>query len=270
MKKIIINLLSTFHKYKRAYRARQLKASRTIEKCNELPDGNILLIIPHADDELIGCNQLICKYKSRITLFYCGFLGSNQSDRNKEIRKKEFEIYCNRVGVRYIESKGKTKEELIKSIQSIKPTVIGAPSIVDWHDEHRQISFLLSSILSEMRSEKPKSILWYHISVPLYGGSANYVCTMSKQQHEEKWSLFKECYKSQSVMDIDRFMLAERNCLSTGYASETFILNDITTFYEKTQKAKVMIDRFRNLKALLRHYNQLVCESESLYGQLNS
>lgn len=56
--------------------------------------GNILFVIPHADDELISSYHLLEIIKNRAFIYYCGMTGSNDNPKNKALRDSEIKDLC--------------------------------------------------------------------------------------------------------------------------------------------------------------------------------
>ena len=178
----------------------------------------MLLIVPHADDELLSSYTLLRRC-SDITIYYCGFLGTNQNEENRNIRLKEIMKLCNELSVPVIEGHG-TCENLKEIIVGYDTIVI--PSIIDWHYEHRKVSYLLYDILKDEKY-KPE-IYSYSVTVPNESESSVLANCLTKKEHEEKYSLFYAFYKSQKFMPIYRFRMNERiNGHHVGvYAAEVF------------------------------------------------
>lgn len=168
--------------------------------CLDLKNRKCVALIPHADDELLGLNSLI--HNSEIRLIYLGYLGSNCSENNRIVRMEEFENFCKKTGCDYVLYTGGDLD-IPKDID-----IVFLPSIVDWHDEHRDVNYVLREYC-EKHSIKP-SIAWYNISVYyMFNKYAKYV-RQTKQQHEGKFNLFKKMYPSQMKLPIMRFKIKDR------------------------------------------------------------
>lgn len=203
--------------------AKQISALAGINNSRALDlssEDRILVIAPHADDELIGCHQLISNNKNNIIVFYCSYLGSNPSVENKKKREHEFIDYMNYHGTKYkISSPSTLHYDIAEILKSYKPSYVFLPSYVDWHYEHRLINHdLLQSIRTDII---PFIIGWYHITMPIPAFCANAYSSMSRAQHEEKWNAMNSYYPSQLHMDLSRFKFIEK--LSGNYA-ETYVI----------------------------------------------
>lgn len=181
-------------------------------------NNKILLIAPHADDELLSSYTLL-KNASRIAVYYCGFTGSNSSERNREIRYEEIKKICERLKIPFIYGWG-TCDNLSQIIGNYNVLVI--PSVIDWHPEHRKVSYLLSDILH--KTGYNPCIYTYSVTVPTESESAVFCIPMTKTQQNNKYKLFREVYSSQSFMPLYRFIINERisGYQVFSYAAETF------------------------------------------------
>ncbi len=188
----------------------------------------ILIIVPHADDELIGCHEFIRKHKKNVLLFYCGMLGINLSKQNKLIRQKEFINYCKSENILYKLHKDDIYSDIKDAIISYKPNVIFLPSYVDWHKEHRLVNEIVNSIF-EKDCLSVNMIGWYQITVPINKDFINYSVSMSRKAQNEKWKRFRTFYNSQWHLPIRRFKYSERLCglLLCSFSAEVFTVMEV-------------------------------------------
>jgi LmbE family N-acetylglucosaminyl deacetylase len=169
---------------------------------------HILIIAPHADDELIGCFQFIKNNLRAVRLFYCGFTGGNIDSENISSRAAEFEKFCKTMKVEYVVSSNNIEIDLKKEINEYGPDAILIPSFVDWHLEHRKVNHILSEIIEHC--DCSTCIMWYQISVPMSSTFVNCFEVLNKRDQDEKWDIFYDCYKTQKHLPIKRFRYAER------------------------------------------------------------
>lgn len=182
-------------------------------------NGKILLIVPHADDELLSSFTLL-KYSRELTIYYCGFTGSNKDESNCEIRRYEIYNVCKKLNLKIIDGEGKCDN--LKDVLKRGFSSIVFPSIIDWHSEHRKISYMLYDILQELGISP--SLYMYSVTVPNESKKQISCFPLTRQEQVEKYLLFKEFYKSQSHMPIYRFIINERinGYYIQSYAAETF------------------------------------------------
>ena len=175
--------------------------------------GRVLLIAPHADDELLSSYTLLKKCRD-ITVYYCGFTGSNPSLENRNARQREIEQLCKTMDIHVINGYGNC-ENLVATIKDYNVIVI--PSIVDWHPEHRKVSYLLYNILKET-SLKPE-IYSYSVTVPNESLEMIWALPMNKKEQNDKYRIFNKIYHSQKFMPVYRFRINEK---INGFHAQTF------------------------------------------------
>lgn len=203
-----------------------------IEDISWLNEGRILLIAPHADDELLSSYSLLTKAKN-IVVYYCGFTGSNHEESNRIIRKNEIEAVCKNLNIPIFDGCGacyNLKEVL--TAENFKSIVI--PSIVDWHPEHRKVSYILYNIMKEINIT-PK-IYSYSVTVPNESKRKISCVPLTKVEFKKKYELFKRIYKSQLFMPLYRFKINERiNGYNINmYAAEVFCYYELNEWKENT------------------------------------
>ena len=208
----------------------QLKKRKKVKiNSREIHLGNrkCLYIVPHADDEMFGGYETISRYSDNILLFYCGLLGSNYTDLNRNIRLQEFVKLCDINNFSYAICDRDLKNAFKKVIEEYKPDTIFLPSIIDWHNEHRLTNRYLFDYCNEgVLSFDSIDIIWYQVSVPLSPEYITWYQELSKSRLAHKFNMFREVYISQSFMPVKRFELESRyigSCCSV-YSAEPFIL----------------------------------------------
>ena len=233
-----------------------------------LPEGNILLLVPHADDELIGCHNLIKSHLNRTYIFYFSFLGHNYNEDNRCIREEEFRNYMHHIGVKYIISSSKNcKEDLSKVILRIKPSTIFLPSYIDWHPEHRLVNNILANCLN-INHINPL-IGWYHVSLPIPTAYINYAIPMNSQEHNEKWEYLKKFYPSQQKMDTDRFKFFETLFVDQDKnILEVFMMLKPQYWYSVISKLSKQELNLNNTKFFLGDICKMYNSVQSFYNKL--
>lgn len=184
-------------------------------------ERKILMMVPHADDELISSYTVLSNAKD-VTVYYCGFTGSNHTEENRKIRRNEILKLCAELRVEVIEGNG-TCENLGDVLSKGNFDTILLPSIVDWHPEHRKISYMISDICEA--SGITPDIFTYSVTVPNESRREVFCVSLTEEQLRRKYELFKKIYLSQKVMPITRLKLNERvNGYHAGcYAAECFL-----------------------------------------------
>lgn len=143
VKSFIIDLLYWYLGKLRVFKTYFLHVPRYLKPIPNKIEGEILIIVPHSDDELIGCHQFIRHNINNATLFYCGFTGKNKTQENHIVRLDEFKKYCEQSNCKYVVSSENVKEDLYSYLDEAKPDIVAIPSMVDWHSEHRVINYYI-------------------------------------------------------------------------------------------------------------------------------
>lgn len=239
-----------------------LRQSNSLSKsfsgyCKHIPSAldykRILIIVPHADDELVGCFNLIKQNKESVNLFYLGLTGANCEQKNKTIRQGEFESLCKNINVKCVISEGEIIFELTEFISVYSPDLILLPSYIDWHKEHRDAHYYVERAMENM-SQTPQIGL-YKISMPLVNNQIDYIIKMNKFDQYEKWETFEKYYKSQSNIPQARFRYEERlyGLLVDGYAAEIFSILNYNDWKRNINKIRepLLEERIKKLKQFI-------------------
>lgn len=182
--------------------------------------GTKIILIPHADDEWIGCSTIIRTYND---VLLCDMdMDGGDSKTVHAVRKKELqsiadlnkkEIIC------IYEDKAK---HLLEIIESQKPAYIFLPYYIDWHKEHIMVMDLLEEVLLQYTGDV--YICMYQVSLPIADSQITHVLSMNKKSFLEKWDIFMQVYKSQKHLPIGRFGAHEKiaGALTNSFSAEVF------------------------------------------------
>lgn len=209
-----------------------------------------IILVPHADDELIGCYHFLKKNKKNSLLVFFNFTGSNNNDSNIRIRNNEFTNFCKKEEFEFTILKNYEKD-LIKILEQYKPEFILMPTFIDWHSEHRAINIILKEVISKITFNF--YIGWYQISVALPIKYINFLINIDKSELKTKKKLFLNYYSSQKNLPIDRFLIRSIYYGSklNFYGFEGFFILDFNTWNEFIN---INTDNFINFK---KHINNL-------------
>jgi hypothetical protein len=213
----------------------------------------ILILVPHADDEWIGCSQILKKSADK-SVYYFNFLGDNYSSENEKIRLDELKSLQNEIGFNLFVSSHNNYEDLKNLIHDNDFSGIFIPCPIDWHPEHILVNKIFKNIFPLLENNNI-NLYFYKVSVPLPAKMNKVFLPMSKENIKEKQNIFKKHYPSQKNVSIVRLTLQNR--LSKGstnhYAIEPYGKIEISTwhklldyidqnFIEKFQPMKHAID----------------------------
>lgn len=197
-------------------------------------DASYLILAPHSDDEWIGCSQIIKTCKDVIIL-NMDMQGGDTEEMHRT-RYLEMETLASKYGRRLLTVGNEKEISLAEIIAEVKPDFICLPFFFDWHPEHiRVMKFLNQALLNSLYQGR---ILMYQVSLPIDSGFVNVSAPMSKEELGDKWSTFKETYKTQTMIAYKRFMANERinGAISGAYAAEVYVALEVSAWHESLDK----------------------------------
>lgn len=237
-------------RWEKQYRTQLKKNTARLEFMNlsELSLGNVLILAPHADDELIGCSSILLNKDIQSNVLYFQLYGYDGTEENRNIRDNEIKSLSNRIGFNlYIVDNVATwlEEHLKKS----EYDAVLFPYPYDWHWEHRFVFNQLASVLSEHSKEDLPVFLCYSVSVPITSKRNTYVSVLGQAGQKSKWDLFQENYRSQK-MPVYRYKLQEKLNYK-GTAAELFYRvseEDIFSIYQRLSNDTVLVSELNTLR----------------------
>ena len=244
IKVIIYRWLQKQH-WKRAANGLRHKVTRHCQKTSINP-GTIVILIPHADDEWVGCSQLIMKQPDNILLFNMNMDGGDSCDlhalRYNELKQvaKKYNLPLTTAGLEDYSKVSKIEEIILQE----KPSYIAVPFYYDWHAEHVMTMRFLKAALESINKSNEElvasiKILMYQVSVPVPDEMVTNCLPMNKELHLEKWSIFDTIYKTQSGVPWFRFQCNERinGALCNAYAAEVYVCKKAIVWLEELPSA---------------------------------
>jgi len=218
----------------------------------------VLVIAPHADDELIGLGGSLLKWKEeghiiKVVLVACSDIYMHHKDGivSQEIRKQEFALSCEALSTEswsnyaFEDSKldavpiTEITKKLDDELKVFQPDVMVYPE-PSYHQDHQIVNKACTSSLRPTSIHRPSKVMLYEIPTSGWVGSGqpflpNLYVDISKQI-EKKIELFESIYKSQFT-NSERYKLASIGIVnhaklrgfesSTEYAEAFKVLLDI-------------------------------------------
>lgn len=140
----------------RAWRALSAEADFQVEK--EVPNGNILIIAPHPDDEIFGCSGALKTVDREVKVQIVYIFSGDERSKSKKVEEREEEskeairlltnpeqIFFRRANNSVISNK--TISQLAAIIRELKPEVVFLPSFSDPNFDHRETARVAAEAL---------------------------------------------------------------------------------------------------------------------------
>ena len=221
-----------------------------------------LILIPHADDEWVGCSSIINNV-SDVLLVNVDMQGGDSVYLHKE-RLQEL----NKVAEQFNKTLANLilpKEESLRAIvDRFRPTHIYVPFFFDWHQEHIQTMILLKDVLSSL--DINATVAMYQVSLPIIPEMVTHYIPMNRGTFINKWNFFECMYKTQLGIPYKRFSINEKiNGAYVGsYAVEVFsymtkdewliMIDNWILTNEETTLIKMNLQRIRKTRVLLKSF----------------
>lgn len=208
---------------------KQLRKSIVVQTIPSLPYGKkTVILIPHADDEWVGCSSLV-KNGSDILLYDMDMNGGDDKVLH-EARYNELLKISTLYNKPLLKVGLSRSLSLIEIIKKEKPQMICVPFFFDWHPEHIEVMGILRQALLNL--EYDVDIAMYQVSMPIPRNCITHINPMSKIEWKRKWKTFEGIYKSQTGIPYKRFAINERvnGAVCESYAGEAFVYCDASAW----------------------------------------
>lgn len=269
LKRIVTTIMSTLLRIKWYL---QFRCLICVNKCTRnnaqiISFDKAVLVVPHADDELIGAFQLILNHKSDVILFYSNWIGSEVDTKVRDIRKAEFISLCELLKVKYCISEN-WKDDFKHFMKKNDIDTIILPSPVDWHPEHRKVNYFVHDCLQGTKEKQTCNLVLYGVTIPIINESV-LIQPMNKEQIKQKYRVFTDTYISQHHMPILRLKYQERlNGKAVGlYAGESFLSVSYSEWIHMLDTIKSNENEFINLKYSINNIRKIRSTSKRIYSQ---
>ncbi|MCI8911841.1 MAG: hypothetical protein HFE31_04005 [Clostridia bacterium] len=206
-----------------------IKGSVPLYNLKLVEKSDLMVLVPHADDEWIGCSSLLQKYSDYTFLVNVDMSGDGEPIEIHNERYKELMNVIVKYNLKHFTLKGDYNikiEQLSKLLLEKKPNYIAVPCYVDWHEEHIETMHILKNALEMIKSKwgGVAHILMYQVSVPIPEDLITHYMGMSKKDYKFKWKYFDKVYKTQRQIAWYRYRCNERinGALCNMFAAEVF------------------------------------------------
>lgn len=218
-----------------------------------LSDSNKLILLPHVDDEWIGCSQVLVRYPNSI-ICDMDMLGGDSIEIHVKRKKELAEVakYLNRKLVTITTDKSNRLKDIIEELNCFE---IFLPFFIDWHSEHLEVIDIVEEALRGL--SRNINVVMYQISVPMRKHNVNFALPLTEKDCKEKWSLFEKFYPTQLHLPTLRFMLQERinGAYANSYAAEVFCLMERDHWLKEKNKYSLKDNYKRQLSDSLNNIN---------------
>lgn len=219
---------------------------------NEIPEKSIFILAPHADDEWVGCSQIL-SHMENVVICNMSMSGGDSIDLHK-LREQEMQNIAQIVKKKLVtieETREKKVVTLKKLLEENKPEFIAVPFFFDWHKEHIEVMRILRDVIVDMSIDL--NILMYQVSVPIPEQYINYCSRMTRKEHKDKWQVFYKVYQSQLIIPWKRFQYNERilGKMCGAYAAEVFCVESSNDWKRKLEERILREEEQKEIKAKL-------------------
>ena len=223
--------------------------------------GKKMILIPHADDEWIGCSSILLDEEKPL-LINMDKQGGDSVELHKK-RRYELESIAIACSCQMLTvSEHLTLKEIINQFL---PDYIFVPSFLDWHEEHFEVMEELQTTISEIDNMGNLKIAMYQVSIPIPEHIVTHVVPLSRKRWKRKWHRFRKHYKTQKHIPHKRFACHEliNGKMIDSYAAEVFAIFDA---FEWAKALDIMRANNNDKEYFKKHINQIASIRRYLKG----
>ena len=235
--------------------------------------GRNLILLPHVDDEWIGCSQLLLKPEADVLMLDMDMPGGDTVNVHNQ-RKEELR-HVGKTTNKPIQKVWDDKVESLRSvIEEWKPDSIFLPFFIDWHEEHIKVMQYLKSALEDLNGiDLPLKVAGYQVSAPIPEKYITHALTMNKKEWRNKWTLFKSLYPSQEHIPYKRFALQERvnGAYVKSFAAEVYSVNTVEEWIDlynrllpNEQEIKDLRNNLSSISGIRNTINTILCRNNTI------
>lgn len=222
------------------------------KQLQDIPVGKKLVLMPHSDDEWIGCSQILL-YQPEQTMVINMDMSGGDDKQLHLLRRKEAESVAKKYGYRF-----STVQNRLSDLKQImldeKPSCVFLPCYIDWHKEHIEVMRTFHEAARQVHYSGMVGM--YQVSLPMPEKLINAGKRMSKRQWREKWKSLTKMYKTQAFLPVKRFMLNEyiNGGVSNSYSLEAYCLLNFQE-WDWALRHGIMSDECQ--KKVMRHLQEI-------------
>lgn len=246
------------------------KKISTDQKIEEIPKGKKLILLPHSDDEWIGCSQIITKFNDEVVLCNMDMQGGDNKELHEQ-RLKEIHKVSEKYNISLINIKEKKGFKLNEYINQYKPKMVFVPFFIDWHNEHVETIEILYEAIKQGIDDKFK-IAMYQVSLPILPEKINSFVPMNKSETIKKWNFFKSNYRTQVKIPYKRFYYNEKinGSIFKSYAAEVYSIYEVDKWLDDIKKWKITDSEKETLITNINSISKVRRELQKVYERIEN
>lgn len=223
---VIRKIKSLFYILNREYSwlrdSKECRKKLSPKKIQKVPTGKKIILMPHSDDEWIGCSQILLEQPEQIIVVNMDMKGGDD-EKIHLLRRREAESVAKKYNYKFL-TVGDRLKDLIQIFVHENPICVFLPCYLDWHEEHIETIRIFSEAASQ--AGYMGIVGMYQLSLPIPEKLINCGMCMTKRQLKEKWKNLEKMYKTQEFLPTRRFMLNEfiNGAISDSYSLEAYCL----------------------------------------------
>lgn len=236
-----------------------------VERLSSSSQQRILIVAPHPDDEVIGCAgtlKLHQQFGDEVCVLYAtdgrrsraqGLSSAAMATRREQeadVALRLLQISCAHwLGLYEGEWTADQFATLLEPIlRSFQPHVIYAPSLIDYHPEHRSVAQALAQTLAYIKSDFDQpAIRVYQVHVPLTSILVNVVADVSRWAAEIRSAGDSYLTQTDSIRRADRIRRYAAAYYRAGSIAEEFWQMPVDRYID-LHLSKKSVDRFRGVR----------------------
>lgn len=210
----------------------------------DVPLGKKIILMPHSDDEWIGCSQLLLRQSEQILVVNMDMTGGDSEQLHKT-RRNEAESVAQKYGYRFITVQSRLKD-LVQILADEQPKCVFLPCYLDWHEEHISVMKLFQT--AAIQAGYVGLVGMYQVSLPIPERMINSGITMTKKKLQEKWKSLGMLYQTQAFLPTKRFMLNEHinGGITETYAVEAYAICEFQYWNREWKQSRLTEEEKKN------------------------